>query len=218
MLHVASFVFNPFQENTYVLHDETGSCAIVDPGCYERGERNELVDYITSNRLTVIMLLNTHCHIDHVLGNAFVKHKYGVSLYLHELEEPLLRSVKSYASNYGFYGYEDSSADGYLKDNQDVTIGKQDLKVIFAPGHSPGHVTFYHQDSKSLIGGDVLFRSSVGRTDLPGGNHDTLINSIHRRIFTLPDDVTVYPGHGPNTSIGYEKKTNPFCALPINKP
>jgi hydroxyacylglutathione hydrolase len=215
MLKVASFVFNPFQENTYVLHDETQSCIIIDPGCFEKNEKEELVHYIRGNGLTVTMVLNTHCHIDHVLGNAFVKQKYNVPLYLHEIEVPYLRAVKTYAPNYGFSGYEDSLPDGFLNDNDVIKCGGQELRVIFTPGHSPGHVTFYHKESKSLLGGDVLFYNSIGRTDLPGGNAETLIQSIHQRLFTLPDDVTVYPGHGPQTSIGFEKRTNPFCALTV---
>ena len=213
MLQVKKFVFNPFQENTYVLFDETNQCVIIDPGCIEKEEENELTEFIESNQLAVKQLINTHCHIDHVLGNAFVKRKFNVPLLIHPVEEAMLRAVKSYASNYGFFQYQDSTADAFLNEGDHLSIGKQKLDVLFVPGHSPGHIAFYHAETKILIGGDVLFENSIGRTDLPGGDYDTLINSIHQKFFTLPDDVTVYCGHGSETSIGFEKRTNPFCAL-----
>ncbi|HEU5290739.1 MAG TPA: MBL fold metallo-hydrolase [Cyclobacteriaceae bacterium] len=200
-------------ENTYVLFDETSECVIVDPGCVEKEEENELTEFIESNQLVVKQLINTHCHIDHVLGNAFIKRKFNVPLLIHPIEEPMLRAVKSYASNYGFFQYQDSTPDSFLNEGDHVTVGNQKLEVLFVPGHSPGHIAFYHPASKVLIGGDVLFENSIGRTDLPGGDFETLINSIHQKFFTLPDDVTVYCGHGSETSIGFEKRTNPFCAL-----
>lgn len=217
MLTIKSFVFNPFQENTYILHDETKECVIIDPGCYEREEKNELAEYISENSLIVKFLLNTHCHIDHVLGNAFAKEKYKVELLLHKIEEPYLRAVKVYASNYGFYHYESAEADAFINESDIVKFGNQELKVLFVPGHSPGHIAFYHEGSQSVIAGDVLFYHSIGRTDLPGGNFESLIRSIHQKLFKLPDEVTVYPGHGPETSIGFEKNSNPFCAISINK-
>jgi len=213
MLQIQSFVFNPFQENTYVLYDETKACVIIDPGCYEPFEKEELASFIQDHQLNVSMLLNTHCHVDHVLGNAFVKDKYKVKFFIHANDEPVLKAVKAYAPNYGFILYHEALPDGYLKEDDFVSFGNQRMKILFVPGHAPGHVAFYHEESKTVIGGDVLFLNSVGRTDLPGGNFNTLINSIHSKLFTLPDDVTVYPGHGPQTSIGFEKKTNPFCAV-----
>lgn len=216
MLKVEVFVFNPFQENTIVLYDETKACVILDPGCYEGDEKKELTDFIRAQELDVKMLLNTHCHIDHVLGNAFVKHTYKTKLFIHRNEEFVLKAVSAYASNYGFHQYEAATADGYLEEGQSISFGNQTFTILFVPGHSPGHVAFYHADEKILIGGDVLFQNSIGRTDLPGGNFDTLIKSIHEKLFTLPDEVTVYPGHGPATTIGYEKRTNPFCAVASN--
>lgn len=214
MLQLQSFAFNPLQENTYVLFDETKECVIIDPGCYEREEQYDLADFIETNQLKVVKLLNTHGHVDHVLGNAFVKETYKTKLYIHEQDAATLKAVKVYAPHYGFFQYQEAEPDIYLKEGEPVTFGNQSLDVLFVPGHAPGHVAFYHAASKTLIGGDVLFYNSIGRTDLPGGNYDTLINSIQQKFFTLPDDVTVYPGHGPETTIGYEKKTNPFCALP----
>lgn len=213
MLQVHYFEFNPFMENTYVLFDETNECIVIDPGCYEREEENELVDFINEKNLIVKKLINTHCHIDHVLGNAFVKRKFGVPLFIHPKEEHQLRAVKSYAPNYGFAQYQDAEEDGFINEGEIVSFGNQQLQILFVPGHSPGHIALYHSDGKILIGGDVLFENSIGRTDLPGGDFDTLIKSIHQKFFTLPDDVTVYCGHGSETSIGFEKRTNPFCAL-----
>jgi len=216
MLQVEVFVFNPFQENTIVLYDETKDCVILDPGCYELDEKTELTEFIRKNGLHVKMLLNTHCHIDHVLGNSFVKETYKTKLFIHRHDEFVLRAVSSYASNYGFPQYDPATPDGYLEDGTDITFGNQKFSILFVPGHAPGHVAFYNDKAKVLIGGDVLFRNSIGRTDLPGGNFDTLIQSIHEKLFTLPDDVTVYPGHGPETTIGFEKKNNPFCAVTTN--
>ncbi|MCU0398235.1 MAG: MBL fold metallo-hydrolase [Cyclobacteriaceae bacterium] len=216
MLSVKRFEFNPFEENTYVVYDDTRQCIIIDPGCSDQEEESALMRFISSNALQVVMLINTHCHIDHVLGNAFIKNQYHVKLWIHEKEEPLLKSVKAYAPNYGFYRYNEAIADEFLKEGDFVELGNDRLEVLFVPGHSPGHIALYHKESKTVLGGDVLFRSSIGRTDLPGGDYDTLIRSIHTKLFTLPDDVTVYCGHGPETTIGYEKRTNPFCALDTN--
>ncbi len=213
MLTVQSFEFNPFQENTYVVYDETGKCLVIDPGCSDQAEEQQLSSFIQSKKLTVTQLINTHCHIDHVLGNAFVKHAFDVPLWIHKKEEPLLKSVKAYAPNYGFYQYEEALADHYLKEGDIVTLGKHQFQILFVPGHSPGHIALYHEPHKLVIAGDVLFRQSIGRTDLPGGDYDTLISSIHNKLFTLPDEVTVYCGHGPVTTIGYEKRYNPFCAI-----
>ena len=215
MITIRSFVFNAFQENTYIISDETKECVIVDPGCYEVHEKNELSDYILENQLSVKMLLNTHCHIDHILGNEFVKQKYGCKLYLHKTEVFVLNAQKILAAHYGFNLYQPATPDDYLSEGDVVEFGTQKFSVLFVPGHSPGHIAFYNEKEKVVVAGDVLFLNSVGRTDLPGGNHNTLIDSIHKKLFTLPDDVTVYPGHGSETTIGVEKRTNPFCALTL---
>jgi len=213
MLHVHSFEFNALQENTYVLYDETTECVIIDPGCYDIHEQKELAAFIEENHLHVKALLNTHGHIDHVLGNDYVKDKFKTKLYIHSIDDPVLKAVKVYAGNYGFPQYREAAVDIHLSEDDVVTFGNQQLKVLFVPGHSPGHVAFYSEENKVVIGGDVLFRNSIGRTDLPGGDYNTLINSIHQKLFSLPDDVVVYPGHGPETSIGFERKTNPYCRL-----
>lgn len=214
MLKIKTFVFNPLQENTYVAYDDTKECVIIDPGCYDRDEEKELADFISAHQLRVRFLLNTHCHVDHVLGNNFVKETYKTQLFIHPLDEPTLKAVKVYAPSYGIYQYQEADADGYLKEGELITFGNHSFAILFVPGHAPGHVAFYNEQEKIVISGDVLFYNSIGRTDLPGGNFNTLIRSIHQKLFKLPDDVTIYPGHGPETSIGFEKKTNPFCALP----
>lgn len=213
MIQIKSFTFNPFMENTFVVFDETGACVIIDPGCYEPYEQKELTDFIAQKNLNVVKLLNTHCHIDHVFGNEFVKRKYDVKLYVHEKDEATLRAVPTYAPAYGFNNFESSTVDEYLEEGKDVTFGNTSFEVLFVPGHAPGHVAFVHHESKTIIGGDVLFQGSIGRTDLPGGDFDTLITSIHEKLFPLGDEYTVYCGHGPSTTIGTEKKSNPFCAI-----
>lgn len=215
MLHVQRFTFNPFQENTYVLYDETQEAVIIDPGCYEKEEQKGLKDFILSNKLKAKLLLNTHCHIDHVLGNDFAKQLYDVPFLIHKIEIPVLSAVKAYASNYGFPLYHEVLPDGTLEEGGNVTFGNTSLKILFLPGHSPGHIGFYEPKEKILIAGDVLFYHSIGRTDLPGGNHDTLLSSIHQKLFVLPDEVVVHPGHGPTTTLGEEKINNPYCALTV---
>ncbi len=213
MIQIQSFTFNPFEENTYVLYDETGEAVIIDPGCSSNEEETILTDFVSAQHLVVKMLLNSHCHIDHVLGNEFVKRKYKVPFYIHRVEVAVLTSVKVYAPNYGFPQYHETLPDGELREGQTLKFGNSSLEIIFLPGHSPGHVGFYNHTQKFLISGDVLFYHSVGRTDLPGGNYDTLLESIHQQLFVLPDEVVVYAGHGPATTLGEEKVHNPFCAL-----
>lgn len=214
-MQVQIFTFNAFQENTYILFDETKEAIIIDPGCYEKSEQVELSNFIESQELKVVRLVNTHCHMDHVLGNSFVKHKYDVGLEIHEIEEQVLEAVKTVGPVYGFPMYQPAESDNYLVEGTSFTFGNTELKILFVPGHAPGHIAFYNEKESICIAGDVLFRESIGRTDLPGGNFDTLIQSIHSQLFTLPDHVTIYPGHGPETTIGHEKQYNPFCGLPI---
>ena len=213
MISIQTFAFNPLSENTYVVSDETGEAVIIDPGCYEKDEQNTLDDYIASNGLKVRYLLNTHCHFDHVLGNYHVKEKYNVPLLMNLLEEPVLRSVKAYVSNFGFTHYEETLPDQFLQEGDIVKFGNTAWSVIFLPGHSPGHVGFYNPKENAIFSGDVLFEGSIGRTDLPGGDFDTLIASIQKKMFALPDNTTVYPGHGATTTIGEEKISNPYCSL-----
>ncbi|MEQ8927006.1 MAG: MBL fold metallo-hydrolase [Fulvivirga sp.] len=213
MIQVQSFTFNPFLENTYVLYDETGEAIVIDPGCYENYEKEQLNTFIEDQNLTVKRLINTHCHIDHVFGNEFVKKKYGVKLEVHLSDVETLRAVKAYAPSYGFQHFEESEVDSNLAEGDTVKFGNSELKVLFVPGHAPGHIALYSNADNLCINGDVLFMESIGRTDLPGGDFDTLIKSIHEKLFTLPDETVVYCGHGPETTIGHEKQNNPFCAI-----
>lgn len=209
-LQLKTFTFNPFSENTYVLFDETRECVIIDPGCSDKQEEQELKAFIEAEGLKVVRLLNTHCHIDHVLGNHLVASTFGVPLEIHEIELTVLRAVPSYSAAYGFPKYQEVLPEKFLKEGEPVHFGRTTLEVLFTPGHAPGHVVFYHPESSILVGGDVLFQRSIGRTDLPGGDYQTLISSIKTKLFTLPDQVKVYPGHGPATTIGEEKTSNPF--------
>ena len=207
---VTGFTFNPFSENTYVLHDQTGECVIIDPGCYEKQEQDTLRSFLAEHKLKVVLLLNTHCHIDHVFGNKFITDTYQVPFLIHPEEVATLQAVPVYAPAYGFTHYQPAAPTGFLTPGENITFGQTELQVLFTPGHAPGHVVFYHQESQVCLGGDVLFQRSIGRTDLPGGDFDTLIRSIRTQLFTLPDAVRVYPGHGPSTTIWEEKQANPF--------
>jgi hydroxyacylglutathione hydrolase len=208
-MKIQKFTFNPFQENTYVLSDDKCNAVIVDPGCYEREEEVELQSYIKNNNLDVIALLNTHAHVDHVLGNQFVMKTYKVPYYLHEADVPILLSVENYAHVYGMGNYKVSPDPTHiLKGGEILTFGGMTMKVFHAPGHSPGHVVFYLEDEKLVVNGDVLFKGSFGRTDLPGGSMEILKKSIFEIMFSLPDDTVVLSGHGDDTTIGIEKHTN----------
>jgi len=210
MLHIQCFTFNPFQENTYILWDETRQAVVIDPGCYTKSEQQTLVNFIASKELLVTKVLNTHGHIDHVLGNNFVMLHYKVGLATHKIVEQEISRVPSYAQMYGFEMEMCAAPDVYLADGDIFSFGNTQLAVLFTPGHSPGHISFFHQESKQLFSGDVLFQGSIGRTDLPGGNYKTLIESILSKLLPLGDDVKVYAGHGDTTTIGWERRYNPF--------
>lgn len=210
MIQIKSFVCNPYQENTYVLYDDEGAAAIIDPGMYGPDEEEAVKTFIDKLGLKPQLLLNTHCHVDHVLGNRYVFEQYGLLPQFHEGELPLLMEVQNYAPQMGIRYDISPIGETFLPDTGTVRFGDNELSIIFAPGHSPAHLCFYNQGQHFLIGGDVLFRNSIGRTDLPGGNHQQLLTSIKQKLYTLPDETMVYPGHGPQTTIGYEKQTNPF--------
>ncbi len=212
-MKIKSFVFNPFMENTYVVYDDSGACVIIDPGCYEPHEKEEIEAFIDAENLKVELLINTHCHIDHVLGNYFIKNKYQVPLLIHEKDLETLKAVPTYAAPYGFAQYQEVLPDQFMKEGETIAFGQSEFKIVFVPGHAPGHVALYNLEQNICIGGDVLFDGSIGRTDLPGGDFDTLINSIQTKMFQWPDAMTVYPGHGGTTTIGKEKLTNPFCKI-----
>lgn len=211
MITIKVFTFNAFSENTVVLSDpKTKECIIIDAGCYTSGEQNELKNYIDQNGLKPKEVINTHCHIDHVLGNQFVKDAFGIPLRIPTKEQEVFASVSSYSAAYGFGDYRSAIIDGFIEDDEVITLGNNKLQTLFVPGHSPGHLAFYCKEQGFCINGDVLFNRSVGRTDLPGGNHETLLSSIRNVMFMLSDETEIYCGHGENTSIGFEKMNNPF--------
>lgn len=210
MFQIKTFTFNPVQENTYVLFNEQNECIIIDPGCYFDAEKEELKSFITSHKLTPKILLNTHCHLDHVFGNKFIAEEYKLTLNAHVLEKQMLDMAPASGLMFDlpFDNYQGELI--YLQESDVVSLGNDHLEVIHAPGHSPGSICFYCKKQNFIIGGDVLFQNSIGRTDLPFGNHQDLISSIREKLFKLPADVKVYPGHGSPTTIGAEIKDNPF--------
>ncbi|MNL21967.1 putative metallo-hydrolase [compost metagenome] len=210
MISIQQFTFNPVRENTYILFDETAECVIIDPGMYDGEEQNEVVNFIKERGLKPVLLLNTHCHYDHVFGNKFVYDTWGLKPQFHKGELYVLQAIPGYVPQMGLHYELSPEPEVFLPESGKVTFGSSQLEIIFAPGHSPAHLCFYAAADNFLIGGDVLFYYSIGRTDLPGGNHSQLINSIKNNLFILPDDCVVYPGHGQSTTIGFEKQHNPY--------
>lgn len=210
MITVKSFVFSPFSENTYILYDETLEAVIIDPGCYEQHEKEELKNYISSKKLNIKALLQTHAHLDHVFGSAYVKRQYNVDMYLHKAELPVLKDVAMRCKTWGLNGFEPVEADKFLVEGEVFKFGNSELSVIHVPGHAPGHVAFISHKDKFIMGGDCLFYRSIGRTDFPLCSHEDLIKSIKTKFFTLPDNYIVYSGHNQPTIIGDEKQNNPF--------
>lgn len=209
MIQIKKFTFNPFQENTYVLFDETGECVIIDPGCYEKHEEDELTHFIAQNNLKPVRLLNTHCHIDHILGNQFVAKTYDLGLEIHQEDLVTLKSVVNYAHLYGFHNYKESpDPSRFIEEGELIAFGNSTLKVIFGPGHAPGHIAFFSENDGFVINGDILFAGSFGRVDLPGGSMEVLRSTIMEKMFKLPEETIVYCGHGPETTIGKEKVSN----------
>jgi hydroxyacylglutathione hydrolase len=210
MIQHICLTFNAFSENTYLIYTDSKECAVVDPGTSNFEERQYLKQCIEDNGLIVKYLLNTHAHIDHVLGNDFVKKTYQVPYLLHRFDLPVLLSNMDRAEFYGFKGYVGADPDAYLDEGNQVKLGNEVLDILFVPGHAPGHIAFYHKNSNQLWAGDVLFKRSIGRTDFPYCSHADLMNSIKNKLFLLPEQTIVYPGHGPETTIGYEKLHNPY--------
>ncbi len=210
MTQIKSFVFNPFQENTYILFDETNECVVIDAGCNDTNEQLLLITFIEEKGLNVKKILNTHCHIDHILGNAFLVEKFNVPSIAHQDDLPLLQRANDMAIAFGFNIQKPPMPTVWVNHNDIIEFGNTKLKVLHVPGHSPGCIAFYCEKDGFVIVGDVLFKGSIGRTDLPGGDYDTIINSIEQNLFSLPENVVVYSGHGEKTTIGFEKNTNPF--------
>ena len=211
MTQLQVFEFNPMAENTYVLYDETGECAIFDPGCYTSAERSALKNFIDRNQLRPARLINTHCHLDHVFGNRFVAETWDLELEIHRGELPVLERYLTAAQMYGLPLAESSPAPGaFLEAGTTLTFGSTSLEILFTPGHSPASISFYCPGAGFVLAGDVLFLESIGRYDLPGGDLPVLLQSIRSQLFTLPDETLVYPGHGPATTVRHEKEYNPF--------
>lgn len=217
MAQVHCFTFNAFQENTYIIYDDTGDCLLIDPGCFDERERRRLRAFVSERGLRPVRLLNTHCHIDHVFGNAFVAKEYGLGLEIHAGELPVLYAFPEVARMYGIAPIQPSPEPvAFLKENTVLEFGNTRLELLFAPGHSPASLCFYDRAGGYVVAGDVLFEGSIGRTDLPGGNYKTLMNSIVNQLLPLPDDTVVYAGHGDPTTIGRERIANPFIAEWLN--
>lgn len=210
MVAVRAFTFNPYAENTYLVYDESKECTIFDPGCHSSSEQQELVDFIEKTGLKPVHLINTHGHIDHMMGNRFVADKYNLGLQIHKGELEVLKSSPFVGKAMGIEIEASPDPDRFIEDEEIIEFGNTKMKALLTPGHSPAHLCFLVEADNVLIGGDVLFRMSIGRTDLPGGDFNTLMQSIFKRLFTLKDETVVYPGHGESTTIGFEKKNNPF--------
>jgi glyoxylase-like metal-dependent hydrolase (beta-lactamase superfamily II) len=210
MLQIKSFIFSPIQENTYILYNEQHECIIIDPGCYFDDEKEILKTFIEQQQLKPAYLLNTHCHLDHVFGNKYINETYKLTLHLHEKEKQVLAFAPTSGLMYNMPFDNYAGEFILLKEGDKILLGTDELAVIEAPGHSPGSICFYCASQNFIISGDVLFQRSIGRTDLPGGNHQTLLNSIQQKLFVLPEQTVVHSGHGPTTTIAEEKRMNPY--------
>lgn len=209
-MKIETFVFNPVQENTYVVYDQTGACSIIDAGCFNEKEFNVLDQFINNNQLKPAKLINTHCHFDHILGIEKCREAYQIQWEAHQDDAFLIDAAPAQGAMFGMKVDQVKHAEVSLKENDMVTVGNMNFKVIHIPGHSPGSICLYNEKEKVVFTGDVLFRGSIGRTDLPKGDYQTLIDGIQSKLMVLPPDVVVYPGHGPATTIGDEKASNPF--------
>ncbi|MDX9908461.1 MAG: MBL fold metallo-hydrolase [Mariniphaga sp.] len=210
MLKIKKFTVNPLQENSYVLSDETGNCVFVDPGFYFEEEYEEVRSYVAENRLTPVMIANTHCHFDHIFGVEALRKEYNIPFLAHRDDEFWLEQAVEQGKMFGFDLNAVKTLDSFFNDGEFLKFGNSQFEIIHIPGHSPGHVVFYAEVDEIVIAGDVLFYGSIGRTDLPRGNHELLISGIKSKLFSLPDDTKVFCGHGPETTLGFEKNNNPF--------
>lgn len=211
MLTIKKLIFNPFGENTYIVWDKSKEAAIIDPGMMSDYENSAVLKFVTDNQLNLRHLINTHAHIDHIAGNGFVKRTFGLESECNKADEYLAKHVCEQAQMFGLsYNGNPLSIDIHLNDNDTIKIGDESLSVIYVPGHTKGHIALYSQQSDCVFTGDALFRQSIGRTDLPGGDYATLIRSVTGRLMNLPETTTIYPGHGENSTIGFEKTNNPY--------
>jgi hydroxyacylglutathione hydrolase len=209
-MEIYRLVFNPIDVNTYILADKSGDCAIIDCGCYDLEESDRLEKFITGKNINPVLLLNTHCHLDHIFGNKFMLHRYNLRALSGEADEMNRKNAAQHAMLFGLTMENPPEPGGYLADNQIITFGTTKLIALHVPGHAPGSFAFYCEDNGCVFTGDALFSGSIGRSDLPGGNHETLINSIKSKLFVLPPSTVVYSGHGTETTIEHEMKFNPY--------
>lgn len=210
MIQVAIFVFNFIQVNTYVLYTTAGDCVIVDPACYSTEEVSTLEGFIEQHKLKPSAIVLTHPHIDHVVGVQTIKSKYSIPVMAHLKSPEILNQTELYAANFGFNNIHNFLPDKYLNDGDEIYFGEASLQILYTPGHAEGSICLYSKEDGFVVTGDVLFQQSIGRTDLPTGNHKLLIESINTKLMTLPDSTTVFPGHGSKTTIGEERRTNPY--------
>ena len=210
MLHIKSFTFNPFSENTYVVFNENRNAYLIDPGNFTDAETTALQQFIENQGLKIQNILLTHAHIDHVLGLQKMYDLYKVPVLLHEIEKEILDRNPMDANRFGFFFKPFEGIIQFIKENEIVKLDEDSLKILHVPGHSPGSVAYYSEAEKLMISGDVLFEGSIGRTDLYKGNYEQLIESVQTKLFVLDDKTKVYSGHGNPTTIGFEKTYNPF--------
>ena len=211
MVELKKFVFNPFMENTFVVWDkETREAAVIDPGCSDELEEQEFSEFIINNSLSLKYLINTHCHLDHIWGCKFIKEKYNPQYLIPEDDLTLLKNAGSQADMYNVSFNEPPLPDGFISESLHISLGSSQIKFLYTPGHTPGEFSLYFPSEKFCIVGDVLFRGSIGRTDLWGGNYETLMDSIFNKLLSLDDNVIIYPGHGEESTIGIERSKNPF--------
>lgn len=210
MIKIEKFVVNPLQENTFVVSDETGACIFVDPGFYYEEEHTEVKEYVEDNNLKPVKIVNTHCHFDHIMGVEFLRKEYGIPFHAHAEDAYWIEKAEEQGEMFAINMKKVAPTDYHFSEKETVKFGNTEFKIIHIPGHSPGHVVFYNEKNSLLIAGDVLFYGSIGRTDLPGGNYNELISGIKNKLFPLPDETKVYCGHGQETTIGFEKSSNPF--------
>ena len=209
-MKVQKFIFNNFQVNTFLLIEDNGECVIIDPACHSESEKKQLKDYIDMNQLKLVNIITTHNHVDHILGNAFIKNTYNIPLLSHKAGDAFIRTASASGELLGFEVKETVFPDKYLEEGDIISVGNSQLKVIYTPGHADGSISLYNEKENFIVVGDVLFRDSIGRTDLPTGDYDLLNQIIKSKLFQLPDETVVYPGHGPSTTIGEEIMNNPF--------
>jgi glyoxylase-like metal-dependent hydrolase (beta-lactamase superfamily II) len=203
-------VFSPIEVNTYIITGNDEECIIIDCGCYGADEERRLEEMLETGRLKPVMLIDTHCHLDHVFGNKFMLSRYGLRPWFHEGDRQNYLNAPKHALMFGLTMEAPPEQEGYLTEGETITAAGVSLKVISVPGHSPGGIALYSESDGMVFTGDALFAGSIGRSDLPGGDHEMLMERIRENLFTLPPDTVVYPGHGPATTIGEEMKSNPF--------